>query len=112
MERPVGVAKYLRGQAGRDQLGGANDLIGLCGFGDHAYGAGGDARPRGEWSRSGGPDSRGPRESAGRDDCRRWRRRRDRRRLLHESGEGDGLGEVPGWAEGFGSPVGCGDPDE
>ena len=32
--------------------------------------------------------------------------------LFHEFGEGDGLGEVPACAEGFGGPVGGGDADE
>ena len=112
MERPVRVAKFFAGKQDEISLCGANDLIGLCGFGDHAYGAGWNAglavNCLGVVDLIAGAHGNllaGIIAAAGDVD-------EIDASLLHESGEGDGLREVPGWAEGFGSPVGCGDPDE
>jgi len=112
MERPVGIAKFFAGEQDEIGLCGANDLIGLCGFSDHAYGTGWNVgfavNGFGVMDLIAGAHGNllgGMIAAAGDID-------EIDASLLHESGERDGLREIPGWGEGFGSPVGCGDPDE
>ena len=112
MERPVRVAEELAGQKDEVGLAGADDLVGLGGLGDHAYGAGGDFGfvPDGfrvvDLVAGADGDLLGRVIAAGGDidqiDAL----------LLHELGEGYGLGEVPACAEGFRGPVSGGDADE
>lgn len=42
VERPIGVAEKFAGKKDEVSLAGADDLVGLRGCGDHAYGSGGD----------------------------------------------------------------------
>ena len=106
------MAKHFAGEEDKVALTGSNDLVGLDGFGDHTYGAGGDISipvngfgvmdlvARADRDLLGGMISAGgdvDEVDAG---------------LLHELREGHRLGEIPGWAERFGSPVGGGDANE
>ncbi|MNH46897.1 hypothetical protein D3C79_1098850 [compost metagenome] len=43
MQRPIGVTQQLTSEEDDVGLTGAQDMLGLCRFGDHAYSAGGDA---------------------------------------------------------------------
>jgi hypothetical protein len=112
VEGPVGVSEKFAGEENEVGLAGADDLIGLGGRGDHAYGAGGNVRfaadSLGVMDLVAGAngDLLGGMVAAGGDvdEVDAFK--------LHEFGEFYGLGQVPARAEGFGSPVGGGDADE
>ena len=112
MEGPVGIAEELAGEEDEVGLAVANDLVGLRGGGNHAYGAGGDggfaADGFGVDDLVAGTDGNllGGMVAAGGDVDEVYAC------LLEELGEGYGLGEIPAFAERFCDPVGGGDADE
>lgn len=112
MKWPVGCAEELACDDDEVGLAGADDLIGLSGLGDHAYGGGGDrgfaADGLGVVNLVAGADGDllgGVVGTGGNvDEVDAFG--------LEELCEFNGLGEIPGGAEGFGCPVGGGDADE